>query len=212
MPILRGQAVPPGRIRFQPADGVVGVLDTRRVWRFRRQRHVDRDHQQAAGGQRPVHRLLGVPVFVVPGTAVQIEHGGEGPRALWLIDAGHQYPPGPSAPQLNFADRHLELRRGVVGYARVGRGRRRCRVGKAESRGPRDRWQTGCTEYGHFPEKFPSSSRPSGRIPVHADLLALECRPKVGLPSTAINHDSPVRLHYPTLAGTRASAVIGIAL
>ena len=119
---LGGVAVPGCGIRLQPAHGVVGVLHAGRIWRFRRKRHVDGDDQQAARGQRAVHRLFGEAVFSVPGAAVQIEHGRERSRPFRLVDPGHQHPAGAVAPKLDLADGKIEPGGGIIrgGAGRLG--------------------------------------------------------------------------------------------
>jgi hypothetical protein len=107
-PDLRRVAVPRRRFRLQPPHAVVGVLHACRVRRFRRERHVDCDHQHAARRDGAVHRFLGRPILSVPRAAVQIEHGGERTCALGPIDAGHQRPAGAVAPELDLVDRDLE--------------------------------------------------------------------------------------------------------
>src|SRR6266536_3289948 len=68
----------------------------------------------------PPLELPYTPVFAAPGTAVQIEQRRERPRALRLIDTGHELPPGRRAPELHLADLELELRRGIVGRLHCG--------------------------------------------------------------------------------------------
>ena len=164
---LRRVAVPRRRFRFQPAHAVVGVLHARRIRRFRRQRHVDGDDQHAARGQRAIHRLFGVAILGVPRAAVQIEHGGERSRAVRLIDARHQHPPGRRAPELDLADGDLELRRGIV--VRFGGGSDRHDSREIRGAAPderRDARKAGCTEGGDLSEKVAAA----GRTVSHADL------------------------------------------
>src|SRR5262249_10696182 len=78
----------------------------------------DGHDQDAARGNGAVHRLFGETVLAAPGAAVQIEHRRERPWALWLIDAGHQLPPGRRAPELHLADLELEFGRRIVGHLR----------------------------------------------------------------------------------------------
>ena len=164
---LRRVAVPRRRFPFEPAHAVVGVLDASRVRRFRRQRHVDGDHQHAAGRQRAVHRFLRVAVLGVPRAAVQIEHGGERSRAIRLIDAGHQHPPGRRAPELDLAHLDLEPGRGIVCRRRADLAAHQPNKRSEPQRRHNSR-QAGCAQCGHRHEKVPTS----GRIRVHADLLA----------------------------------------
>ena len=117
---LRAVAVPGRGIHLEPAHGVVGVLHAGRIGRFGRDRHVDGDDQQAARGQRAIHRLFGQAVFSVPGAAVQIENGRERSRPLRLVDPRHQHPAGAVAPKLDFADGKIEAGGGII-RGRAGR-------------------------------------------------------------------------------------------
>ncbi len=119
-PDRRRVAVPRGRLRLEPAHAVVGILHAGGIGRFRRERHVDRDDQQAAGRERAIHRFLGMPILRVPRAAMEIEHRRERPRAGRLIDAGHQRASGRGAPELHVAHADLERRRGVVARRRTG--------------------------------------------------------------------------------------------
>jgi hypothetical protein len=112
---FRGLAVPGRGIRLEPAHGVVGVLNAGRIGRFRRERHVDRDDQQAARGESAVHRLFGETVLAVPRAAMEIENGRERPLSFRLVDPRHQHPAGAVTPQLELADGEIEAAGGIIG-------------------------------------------------------------------------------------------------
>src|ERR1051326_8783328 len=119
--------VPFCRVRLEPAHRVVGVLHTRRIGRLRGERQVDGHDEEAACGERAIHRLFGEAVFPVPGAAVQIENGRERSRSLRLINPRHQHAAGSVAPKLDFADFELEPRARIIGgrAGRMGRARRK---------------------------------------------------------------------------------------
>jgi hypothetical protein len=132
---FRGLAVPGRGIRLEPAHGVVGVLNTGRIGRFRRERHVDRDHQQTARGESAVHRLFGETLLAVPRAAMEIENGRERPLSFRLVDPRHQHPTGAVTSQLDLADDEIEVGRGIIGRrTRRARGDRpeQERVGEAD--------------------------------------------------------------------------------
>src|SRR5207245_5775097 len=81
--------------------------------------------------------------------AVQIEHRRERPRALRLIDAGHQLPAGRRAPELYFAGLELEHCRWIVGRLHSG-SPLRLACPSEERLGDRDDWHAGCRERSHL--------------------------------------------------------------
>src|SRR5205807_2519482 len=90
--ILRG-------VHFEPANAQVHVLDRRRVAGLRRLSEVDRNRQDALGGQATVHQGVVGSITLVPGTAVDVEDSRKGPRPDWSI---HARKPGLIAQALVF--------------------------------------------------------------------------------------------------------------
>ena len=119
-PELRRVAVPGRGLPLEPAHAVVGVLHGGGIRRFRRVRHIDRDHQQPALRQRAIHRFFRRAVLGIPRAAVQIQDRGKWSRAVRTIDTRLQHASGRVLPHVDFAHADLEFRARVVGR-RVGR-------------------------------------------------------------------------------------------
>ena len=149
---LRRVAVPRGRFPFEPAHPVVRVLQRKPGtalpapascrWRPRARRW-----PRARGPSVPPRD--GPCAFHAP--PCRSSTVGNGPAPCRLIDAGHQHSPGWSTPDIDLA--HLDLEPGLAIV---------CRLRMHQDR------QADCAQCGHLPEKGTAS----GRIVVHADLLA----------------------------------------
>ena len=81
-----GAAAELARMRLQPADAVIDVLQRRRIGRLGRIAEIDRQHHDA-GGREIERGVLAVgAVLVVPGAAVDLEHRRERAGSRRLIE------------------------------------------------------------------------------------------------------------------------------
>src|SRR5438045_8645982 len=95
---LRGAAILRG-VHFEPANAQVHILDRGRVAGLGWLSEVDRNRQDALGGQATVHQRVVGSITLVPGTAVDVEDGRKRPRPDWSI---HPREPGLIAQALVF--------------------------------------------------------------------------------------------------------------
>lgn len=77
-------------MHFEPADGVVDVLELRGIRVAGCQPEIERRHHDAARREVAVHAKVVLAGAGAPLPAVHIDQTGEWPRVLRLVDAGGQ--------------------------------------------------------------------------------------------------------------------------